>query len=366
MQAITIRDIVETYENLSERQREKIIRIAEHNIKEQGITGFDSQYKYVGRLVEDFQQPWEERFALKLDAPPREGYNHPLIDSFFYGQNTYEVEHLFMGISLDIVAQLSEKFFDGRERELIHKLLNRSNGEEGIHFTHDEIVSGIPLTKRRLETLVRLLEEDIRFQQPERQIVYVNLSPDNPWIQWKRRRYNKWPIDFFRKHIDIYGRFVEEGRKALQRFDSGLFNALRDNTLEIDKRTVRQIGLAIPKLKPRGNLGHNENIIKQIVLAYEYFDGNVSRASKTLPYSRATITKYWRTAGLKIKSHRNGDFISKISDKEREQIIEAHGIYSKSAYQAARDLPYHKSTILRYWKQAGLPILKQKRRRVNH
>ncbi len=66
MEVVQIKDIVETYEGLSERQREKITRIAERQIEEQEITGFDSQYKYVAELAEKFQQPYAERIALRF------------------------------------------------------------------------------------------------------------------------------------------------------------------------------------------------------------------------------------------------------------------------------------------------------------
>ncbi len=366
MQTIKIRDIVETYEDLTHNQRERVIVIATSQIEEFGLHTFSQAYSHIGKLVEIFQQPWLERVALRFDAPPREGNKGKLIDSFSYGQNIYETEDLFNGVSLDTIVQISDRFLDRKEIDLIHKLLENSQSNEKVLLTHDEIVGEIPKIRKRLEVLVKLLREDSRFSQPERRIAYVNLGPDNPWIQWKRRKYNGKPIDFFRRHIDVYGRFVEEGRKALQRFDSGLFGALRDNTIEIDERIIRQVELAIPKLKPRGNRGHNENIVKQIVLSYGCFDGNVTRASDALPYSRATIAKYWKTAELKIRSHRNGDFVSKINSREAQQIIEAHNLYGGSAYQAARYLPYHKSTIVRYWKQAGLPILKHKRRRVNY
>ncbi len=368
---MNIKEIVETYENLSERQRERIISIATQEIKEQGISGFDSQYKYISRLVDTFQQSYQEKIALRLDAPRREGNEHPLIDSFVYEQNIYEVEDLFMGISLDTVAQLSDRFFNERERELVHKLLDRSNGEGGIPLTQNEIVSGIPIIKIRLETLIRLLEEDERSQQPGRQITYVNLDPDNPWIQWKPRRYNGRPIDFFRKHIDVYGRFVKEGRHALGSFDSSLSVTLRrcKETLG-DGMVVRQIELAIPNLKPREGRFLSEGG------ALAYYRKNIGRYRGLSRFELAkedvSLAKTLYNTNVKLD---DGSIVSQMElaiperakkgpiPKRRPyvgEILDAYKRFRGNAARTARELrkttglKLYQSQVLGTWKEYGL------------
>ena|SRR3989338_5885792 len=61
-----IKEIVSTY-GLPSKLEEKIIGKASIGINEFEISGFDNVYRYIAYLIEQFQVPFEERVALRLD-----------------------------------------------------------------------------------------------------------------------------------------------------------------------------------------------------------------------------------------------------------------------------------------------------------
>lgn len=260
-------------------------------------------------------------------------------------------------MSLEEAVSLALRYTSEESRNTLLKLLGKL--EQGsnlpVFLTVDDIIADFFGLNLRLEKLGRLLDHDRRFLQPERPLVYFSL--DGPYVKWGKRNYNGNPLAYFRRHADVYGRFVTEGRAALFDFDSAIYNALRTHKANKNGSFVRQIELAIPGVKPCGRPEIKQSEIDLIVGAYPHFDGVATRAAYDLTYSRATITRHWRRAGLKVDSSRK----SKISEIERQQIIEAHSLYGGSAYQASRNLPFSSNTILKYWRHAGLQVLKRNR-----
>lgn len=66
MVAPSIEYIVSTYQ-LPERIKQRVLGIAGRDIERLGLTGFDSQYRYVAELVERFQTDYSERHFLRLN-----------------------------------------------------------------------------------------------------------------------------------------------------------------------------------------------------------------------------------------------------------------------------------------------------------
>ena len=93
----------------------------------------------------------------------------------------------------------------------------------------------------------------------------------------------------------------------------------------------------------------------RIVSTYSEFRGRAGAVARHLGYSERTVIKYWREAGFKIdgktKALQSGDISS---------IVSAHSEFNGNANRVAGHLGYSRNTVLRYWRKAGLEI-RQKR-----
>jgi len=64
---VVVREIVETYDDLSPEIKERIIRIATRRTSELALGSFDAIYVYVGYLIDRFREPYAR--VLSLDSP---------------------------------------------------------------------------------------------------------------------------------------------------------------------------------------------------------------------------------------------------------------------------------------------------------
>ncbi len=73
--------------------------------------------------------------------------------------------------------------------------------------------------------------------------------------------------------------------------------------------------------------------------------------ARHLPYSKSTIKRYWEKEGLDFTNNRNV-----LSQDDIGKIIGAYDGWNGNASRAGRALGYSTSSVLKYWKAAGLDI----------
>ena len=91
--------------------------------------------------------------------------------------------------------------------------------------------------------------------------------------------------------------------------------------------------------------------IARIVRAHKPCRGNLSEAARRLHHKRKTIRKYWREEGLPI-----GTRGVAYTEADISVMVEAHTTYHGNASEASKYLPYCTATIIKYWREEGLPI----------
>ena len=107
--------------------------------------------------------------------------------------------------------------------------------------------------------------------------------------------------------------------------------------------------------KSKIKIGLSESDIEKIVSSYDKYGGSGAKAARNLPYHHITILKYWRAAGLKIRKGRHDPVLPASKVK---RIIEAYEECNGNASEAARRLSHSSRTISNYWKKAGLLLEK--------
>ncbi len=347
----SIDKIVSTY-NLPPRIKSLVLRVANRNLERLGLTSFDDQYRHIADLVERFQLPYEDEKAVRLDSP-----------LFNDGRTWHDIlparsaEEEDEGLTLCESVGTAYSFLSERQREIQLRLLSGSDKDGTTYLTVDDVVADFLGIKWRSKEVVRLLEEDPRFRQPERRLVYVKLD-DSPYFKWGIRDYKGKPINFFNRHFKVYKRFLEEGRFAFSKFDPGLYRALTRYAIRKDNRIIKQIELAIPEVKV-ANTGTALDYEEQtrIIEAYTRYNGNVNEATRGLnhkhpdrTHSIGTISKYWRRAGLEIR--RVG--APRISEEDETRIVEAYKTCNGYTSKAVKLLQFCHLTIKKYWRKNNL------------
>ncbi|MBI4010193.1 MAG: DEAD/DEAH box helicase family protein [Candidatus Aenigmarchaeota archaeon] len=93
--------------------------------------------------------------------------------------------------------------------------------------------------------------------------------------------------------------------------------------------------------------------IDKIIGAYETYNGFASRAAQYLPYSHGTFLRVWKQAGLRTR--RLGEQ-HRLSPEAIDEIVAAYTIYNGNVLQVSRKLLRTHKTVTKYWREAGLEI----------
>jgi len=106
--------------------------------------------------------------------------------------------------------------------------------------------------------------------------------------------------------------------------------------------------------------------VERVVAAYPTYQGKATEAANELPFSQPTITKYWEEAGLGTKKvkrrlRKDGRAVHSISEEKISRITAAHETYKGNLVDATANLPFARSSIKKYWGEAGLKITYRKR-----
>lgn len=330
-------DLVLSTYDLPEGLRKKLSWIAKDRVSELRISGFDDIYRYTAYLVERFQE-YRGIFV------PIEDSRELLYQIINSSNDLFEARQASLEeLTANEILLILQEHLPEHSIGIIRELLSRCDDKPFLLDKRD-FFRNINYIQYKLEELVSVYAMSGRLLIPPRPIIHIGFNPVN--ILFGRRNYKGNPIDFFNSHQDFYGQF---SRGQLCRVDGGLYASLRK---------YNQLSLAIPKFKGRvysergGYPSLSNEELKRINDAHAKYDGNSTQASKNLPYDHLTILKYWRKEGLKIyKKGRRG-----LTEQQIKGVIDAYKTFEGNASQAGRYLHYSDSTIGRYWRKAGLGV----------
>lgn len=154
-------------------------------------------------------------------------------------------------------------------------------------------------------------------------------------------RRNHLPESKIEEIVDSYEKFDGNATRAAKSLGCSLVSLIKYWRLH---------GLGI---REYGDSSIPENEISKIVESHKQFNGNTAKAAQQLNRSAATIQKYWGQAGF--SSINEGKNVKK-SENEVKEILDAYGLYDGNASEAARHLGFNYTTILRYWKKQGFGV----------
>ncbi len=103
------------------------------------------------------------------------------------------------------------------------------------------------------------------------------------------------------------------------------------------------------------SLGPRQDDIEKILRAHFIHRGNAAEAARHLLYSSGTIRKYWRRNGFRVM--RKSEAL-RLSEEERGRIVAIHAEVNGNSSAASRVLHYSDGTVIKYWREAGLPLRK--------
>ena len=93
--------------------------------------------------------------------------------------------------------------------------------------------------------------------------------------------------------------------------------------------------------------------IDDIVAAHVTYHGNTREAARNLPYHKRTILRHWKAAGLTpAKSVK----FPKLNQQQISEVLAAYDTYDGNALNAAEKLGYGNTSVLRHWRRANLQI----------
>jgi len=249
---LSVEEIVDSYAELSEKQKKRIIYAAKRGIEEFGITSFDHQYQYIADLVEKWNSPWSEKKAMRLDAP----ISDEPVDTFeqLIGKRDLKLEDLFEDVSHyqektvkkeDLFKDSLSEDDDGKNplsTAEIFDILSKEIGENNVlllkqlsgkkddvlHIiSKEELLSIVPKIQERMAGVGERYNRDGKIIIPQRPIKDIRFTEEGLEIKFGQRDWRKTdPLTFFKKHRDIYGGMSQNELKI---FDSGLHDALKKN-----------------------------------------------------------------------------------------------------------------------------------------
>lgn len=185
-----------------------------------------------------------------------------------------------------MIALLSEKL-DAEQLALLHQLKYKID-DCTITGTEEQILAKLPQIQERLEVIANEYSKKGTLLT-RRPIIEIRWNP-RFWVKYGRRKFNSNPLQFHQDNLDVYGGM---GRTELYLFDQGLYSALS---------RAGQLDEAIPENLEKEKLSPQE--IKMLVDNHSKYRGDATKTSLGVGFSRRTVLRYWREAGLPI--HKKG------------------------------------------------------------
>ncbi len=218
-----VREILATYE-LPKPLESRLERIATVRLDELFITGFDSQYRYIAHLVEQFTPP---RWSKKVDS----------LDEYIHADSSKTYHDT---VADEGVGSRLQRFGGKVERSNLETkraidLLRTALTSVQYNFVEELIASSSPKTRisaenvkgniteihARLDEIAKKYRANGRFVFPRRRILDIRFHP--LCIRFGRRSMNDLLV-YYTQHKHLY-----EGvrRKELFDIDQSLYQALR-------------------------------------------------------------------------------------------------------------------------------------------
>jgi len=268
---------IRTY-SLPPRLQKRILRIVNFSIIEERINSADELYLLIDNLVNRFTEPYT--LSLSLDqAVSRES------DRTFHEVIGAPDSEEGYSLRWTEIRRMLQDSISPENLGLLSLLLSKRE-ELDLTISLDMIKESAVEINERLTMLRRIYEKEGELFLPSRPIEAVRFTPFQ--IRFKKRNYHGNPLAYYLEHQKEYEGL---GRWGFYQSDSGLCAALRrKNQLEI--------------VMPENNSPHrlSQESIDEIVAVHPFCNQNSGVAHKMLgKYSRATILKYWRAAGLPVR-----------------------------------------------------------------
>ncbi len=340
--ATDVEDIIDTYD-LSKKKRRKISYIVCKELHEVGFPNFDFLYRRISQLVDTFTSDYGAKFT-NLDQQIGGDSRFLLHDRFKVDEEKI-AEGRIDNITINDAVRLISADLDQPQKAVLDFLL-QGLGQREVEISPEMLRADLPAISLRLEQMIRFYEKDGKLLIPRKPIVDIKWNPAF-WVKFGMRNFNGTPAKFYWENIDVYGGF--KTRSALEGFDPGLASALR---------RYGQFDQCIPAL-PIGAQKRKfaEAEVTEIKRLYDKHRGNVRAMMNSLRFSvgRKTLVRCIKEQGLELRSTRSPP---QLPFQEQERIHRAYDDYGKSAYKAAKHLPYSADTIRRYWKDLGLEVLR--------
>lgn len=149
---------------------------------------------------------------------------------------------------------------------------------------------------------------------------------------------------------------------TLRKNEGDAYKTIRE--LQFSMATIRKYarlnGVEIERRRKISYL--SEEDIETIISSYDIYLGDPNEAERYLPYKSQTIKRIWENNGFKINTK-----YRYLGELNKQKIISLHEKYQRNSAEAERNSPYSRRTIARIWREAGLkpsrPSLTENRKR---
>ncbi|MBI5391205.1 hypothetical protein HZB02_06975 [Candidatus Woesearchaeota archaeon] len=330
-----LQPILQSYE-LPAKKYERMYTIAARYLEEHSLDDVSSQYDAVAMLIERFNEPWSRKPPISLDEPVSDHSNilyHEII-----GKEDAPSEN--EGYPEDCNGDMSHlgiKYYEG-VIDHYHFSLLKQLAKEVECFDPPKYINSRVLCSR-LDQLVERFTINGKLCIPNRPIRTITISGQGVHVQFGRRDYLENPLQFL---VENRRRYTGLDNGELKIVDKGLYESLR---------TAGQLETGLHLLHVL-NQPHSEKA-QQILAAYASYGGDMAAAERGLGIGKPLISYHWHNHGLPVQ--REG-LTKKLSDEDQRIILGAYETYHGNSCQAAKHLPYNKSTIQNYWKRVGMEV----------
>lgn len=333
--------------------RKNYIRRKLHSAVQLGfVYSPDQVYSFITDWLDRLNIPWAERFAQRLDSPINgtEYNGKPL-----YYQNTVTKETPF-----DLLVRKESMSFG----EVLHtldtsmsttytRMLELFFGNRALDIdsglTENQVRQNSSQIMSRLEEVTAQLYKH-RIVVPRIDLVQFNQGLK---IVYK----GKFPSDKVQAILDSHGEKISAYRVG-QRYGvatSTVLSIWRDAELE-------------PHF---GRYGPPISEEQQFKVFEGHSKGWGScRTSRYASVSQPTVLSYWHKRKLKVREQYVTHRITKdvktcnLTEEQIADIVLSHPKYGGNVSAASKDLPYCHTTIRKYWAEAGLPLCVRGQKRV--
>lgn len=286
--------ILNTYEDLTDDKKQEITNKIAAQASEESWNDIEI-YRRIEELVENLHIPWPEKYAQRLDEP--------------IGHETDRTKHELIAVSKppDLPTKREKNFLPATDvltvlksemepsdfaflTELLSKA-EQAKPEQKIvlpFFSKEEIIARLPVIKKNIAFLKAKYTVDGKIILPPIHIKKIAFRGDRIVILFIKRNWKKiGPVSFFQKYPEIYGQM---SRNKLYKFDQALYRVLSRNN---------QLDQVIPEKKVAGRKPVISPEQNKRIMEANSLKMTVAQAAQYAGVDPATISRYWRKAGLK-------------------------------------------------------------------